>query len=256
MVAVHHIRRILPPLAAVLVLGACVRSEPSTPAPGAIATDGEPSLSPAGPAVATVSPMTDGHQDLALAGSDGLAAGTLVQVRDGGSGNRKGLAVIVSAAVDGAPRARLTALDDAARPVAAGDAVEPCGDPTPATPASEPATTDPLLAATQAALDDALVRLAAAERIQNGTDALLAAMHGELQRLHRDRDLVRQPTPDPRSQLGSELARIEAERAYFALAAQVLRLPATPDGIAALQASLRTALAARADLDPETAHAP
>jgi hypothetical protein len=161
--------------------------------------------------------------------------GTVLRIYDAGAPARmKGLAVVQRGA-PGQFTARLTGLSDRLRPLATGDRVV-AGDPFPVPP---PTTSDP-----SAPLRTSLaVRDAETQR----TDQALAALHARLT-----------ATPEKTSingtVLGEELARIEAERAYFDLCVRVLKLDSTDPAVTTIKGQVRTTLAARAELDAGGTH--
>jgi hypothetical protein len=160
-----------------------------------------------------------------------LQPGTLLRFHDQAApGRMKGLAVVLSSS-EGRFTARLTGLTDKTRPLATGDQAVP-GDLDAPTP--PPRSPDALRAAELAR------RLASREAESARSERAFADLHA--------RATAPPPPAVRRTGLGEELARIEAERAYFDLCARVLGLNASDPDVVALQLQIRRALEARADL--------
>ncbi|MCK6489713.1 MAG: hypothetical protein L6R48_15575 [Planctomycetes bacterium] len=228
-------------LLALLAGCAGTREEPVASAPA-------PTVPP--PPAVTAVRNENGVTWLELSPSTSWEPGTVLRIGDAQDPERiKALAVVMDRAADGSAQARLTGLSDRASPVLAGDPLR-SAPPEPAEPAAAPAAGDPVLERLGAERD--ALRAAVRERDLDlgSSDAALAAVRDDLVRLRRSGGGAAGATLDPagRSRLAADLARVEAERAYFELASRVLRLDADPKALAALQDTVRRALEARADL--------
>lgn len=229
-------------LAILALLAGCAgtREQPVADAPAPTA--------PPPPAVTAVR-SENGATWLELSPSTSWEPGTLLRIGDTQDPERiKALAVVMDCAANGSAQARLTGLSDRDRPVLAGDPLR-SAPPEPAGLAATPVAGDPAMERLKAERDALLAAVRERDHDLGSSDAALAAVRDDLVRLRRSGGPAG-ATLDPagRSRLAADLARIEAERAYFELASRVLRLDADPKALAALQDTVRRALEARADL--------
>jgi hypothetical protein len=227
MVALRHASVVI--LGTVLLaVAACGSRDEPAPAPA------PPPPVPTGPAVQAVRQAGGLTWIDALPGND-WPDGTLLRVGEGTAG----VALVVGHGADGAVRIRLVGQVDPARPVVAGDALLAVPDEPPPPPPPEV----PAAARLQAELDQA-------RGDQAADSQALAAMRDDLVRARRGGERpVAALDAASRSRLSADLARIEAERAYFLLASRVLRLePGDAKGVTALQDNIRQTLQARSDL--------
>jgi hypothetical protein len=204
---------------------------------------------PTAPAVTAVR-SENGATWLELSPSTSWEPGTVLRIGDAQDPERiKALAVIMDRAADGSAQARLTGLSDRDRPVLAGDPLR-SERPEPVEQTAAPATGDPALERLSAERDALLAAVRERDHDLGSSDAALAAVRDDLVRLRRSGGGRAGAPLDSagRSRLAADLARVEAERAYFELASRVLRLDADPTALAALQDTVRRALEARADL--------
>jgi hypothetical protein len=207
-----------------LALAACAAPRP--PAPVAVAP-----VADSAPAVVATS-TTNGVTQITGSAASPLEAGTLLRLYDPAPGGRmKGMAVITGWSA-GQFTARLTGLTDKTRQIATGDRAVP-GEPDAAPVA--------------AAVPPEALRVAALERQLAEREAEAVRTDRALAELHARATTPPAPTAQGTG-LGDELARIEAERAYFDLCVRVLALPPDEPGVLALQAQIRHSLASRADL--------
>ncbi len=259
-----------------LVLAGCQGPRPDETAPVPSAPPTEATATPAADRVRSVA-EADGSVQLVLPARPDLHPGDGLHIRDG---ERLIATALVTAADDQRTMARVVALTDQRRPVRPDDRfgpvpsdVAPAPEPTAveAPHPTEPAPTAAVTPAGPSPAAEAVVATAAAEHpmeepapdphAPKGTDhpepaaaeaAPSAAPNGEpphpegaVAVVAAAAVAVAEPIA-PAPALQPEVrARLEAERAYWELAARVLRLPAGGPELIALQQRLRTEIAAQ-----------
>ena len=226
---------LLPVMLALVTCG-CVDSRPTAATPTTAASAAAATAAAAAAAIPTVVAISvaDGVTRIEGTAPTALPAGTLLRLYEPAPGGRmKGMAV-VAAWADGHFTARLTGLTDKNRPITTGDRAVPGDVDLPPAAAAQPE----------------VVRAAALERQLAERNAETARNDRAFADLHALATKLPPPTAAGTG-LGDELARIEAERAYFDLCARVLSLNIADPAVIAVQDQIRHSLASRADLaDP------
>lgn len=249
-----------------LILAGCQDPRPTaTPAEPPAPT---PAAAPAAvpPAIDRVQSVAeaDGTVQVILPGRPDLHPGDALHIRDG---ERLIATALVTASDDQLTRARVIALTDQRRPVRPDDRVSLVpADPTPAPTAAEtptPAEAHPqepaLPTEAASAVAGAPVEATAQEPAANPPppEAATQAEHPPAESMHADHvHAAQSPTetttavaiaaePTPPALQPEVRARLEAERAYWELAARVLRLPDGSAELTALQQRLRSEITAQ-----------
>ena len=220
-------------LSVMLALTACGCTDSRPPAPPTAPT--AQAAVAAGPTVVAIS-VADGVTRIEGTAPTELPVGTLLRIYgpDPAPGGRmKGMAVVIAAG-DAHFTARLTGLTEKNRPIITGDRAVPGDIDPPTPPAAQP----------EAARTAALARQLGERNAETArNDRAFADLHALATKLP--------PPTAAGTGLGDELARIEAERAYFDLCARVLSLNLADPAVIAVQDQIRHSLASRADLaDP------